>query len=128
MATVRRIFDLAAAIIFEQYGGDTDFDKYSPMLLEQLLVEAMPYENMIRRQAGKPLVELVPELTAIDDTEIDWDDRITRDALPSGLASRLMLDSPDKKAEMVIEYNRFVGALEDAAPAIPEVGDDGEED
>ena len=60
--------------------------------------------------------------------EIDWDDRITRDALPSGLASRLMLDSPDKKAEMVIEYNRFVGALEDAAPAIPEVGDDGEED
>ena len=53
MATVRRIFDLAAAIIFEQYGGDTDFDKYSPMLLEQLLVEAMPYENMIRRQAGK---------------------------------------------------------------------------
>ncbi len=128
MATVRRIFDLAAAIIFEQYGGDTDFDKYSPMLLEQLLVEAMPYENMIRRQAGKPLVEHVPELTAIDDTEIDWDDRITRDALPSGLASRLMLDSPDKKAEMVIEYNRFVGALEDAAPAIPEVGDDGEED
>lgn len=128
MATVRRIFDLAAAIIFEQYGGDTDFDKYSPMLLEQLLVEAMPYENMIRRQAGKPLVERVPELTAIDDTEIDWDDRITRDALPSGLASRLMLDSPDKKAEMVIEYNRFVGALEDAAPAIPEVGDDGEED
>ena len=128
MATVRRIFDLAAAIIFEQYGWDTDFDKYSPMLLEQLLVEAMPYENMIRRQAGKPLVEHVPELTAIDDTEIDWDDRITRDALPSGLASRLMLDSPDKKAEMVIEYNRFVGALEDAAPAIPEVGDDGEED
>ena len=128
MATVRRIFDLAAAIIFEQYGGDTDFDKYSPMLLEQLLVEAMPYENMIRRQAGKPLVEHVPELTAIDATEIDWDDRITRDALPSGLASRLMLDSPDKKAEMVIEYNRFVGALEDAAPAIPEVGDDGEED
>ena len=128
MATVRRIFDLAAAIIFEQYGGDTDFDKYSPMLLEQLLVEAMPYENTIRRQAGKPLVEHVPELTAIDDTEIDWDDRITRDALPSGLASRLMLDSPDKKAEMVIEYNRFVGALEDAAPAIPEVGDDAESD
>ena len=128
MATVRRIFDLAAAIIFEQYGGDTDFDKYSPMLLEQLLVEAMPYENTIRRQAGKPLIEHVPELSAIDDTEIDWDDRITRDALPSGLASRLMLDSPDKKAEMVIEYNRFVGALEDAAPAIPEVGDDGEED
>lgn len=125
MATVRRIFDLAAAIIFEQYGGDTDFDKYSPMLLEQLLVEALPYENMIRRQAGKPLVEHVPEVTAIDDTEIDWDDRITRDALPSGLASRLMADSPDKKAEMVIEYNRFVGALEDAAPAIPEVGDDG---
>ena len=40
-------------------------------------------------------------------------------------AGKQMLDSPDKKAEMVIEYNRFVGALEDAAPAISEVGDDG---
>lgn len=60
------------------------------------------------------------------DTVIDWDDRITRIALPSGLASRLMADSPDKKAEMVIEYNKFVAALEDAAPAIPEVGEDAE--
>lgn len=126
MATVRRIFDLAAAIVFEQYGGDTDFDKYSPLLLEQMMMEALPYENMIRRQKGMPLVEQVPELTAIDETVIDWDDRITRIALPSGLASRLMADSPDKKAEMVIEYNKFVAALEDAAPAIPEVGEDAE--
>ena len=42
MATVRRIFDLAAAIVFEQYGGDTDFDKYSPLLLEQMMMEALP--------------------------------------------------------------------------------------
>lgn len=48
MATVRRVFDLAAAIVFEQYGGDTDFDKYSPLLLEQMLMEALPYYDRYR--------------------------------------------------------------------------------
>ena len=48
MATVRKIFDLAAAILFTSKGGDTDYDTYSPLLLERLLIEALPYENAIR--------------------------------------------------------------------------------
>lgn len=46
--TVRKIFDLAAAILFTSKGGDTDYDQYSPLLLERLLIEALPYENCIR--------------------------------------------------------------------------------
>ena len=47
MASIRRIFDLAAAILFEEYGGDSDFDKFSPLLLERLLVEGhdLPKEH-----------------------------------------------------------------------------------
>lgn len=112
MATVRKIFDLAAAVLFTKYGEDTDYDTFSPMLLESLLVTAMPYENLIRRRNGKELLETVPELSKVDNTEIDWDDRITRFALPCGLASRLLADEPGMKAETVIEYNRFVEALE----------------
>ena len=106
--TVRKIFDLAAAILFTSKGGDTDYDQYSPLLFERLLIEALPYENAIR----------APEINAIDDTVLDWDDRITRGALPHGLASALMIDEEDKQAQMVLEHNYFVEALEDAAPAV----------
>ena len=76
--TVRKIFDLAAAILFTSKGGDTDYDQYSPLLLERLLIEALPH----------------------------------------GLASALMIDEEDKQAQMVLEHNYFVEALEDAAPAV----------
>lgn len=119
MATTKKIFDLAAAILFESKGGDADFDKYAPLFLEQLLMEALPYENQIREYEGRERVQTVPEVTAIDElTVIDWDDRITRGALPHGLASRFMGDDNNKKAEAVIEYNLFLQLLEDAAPAI----------
>ena len=64
MATVRKIFELAAAILFEEKGTDDDFDKYAPRFLERLLVEALPYENMIRRQAGRAALEALPEVPA----------------------------------------------------------------
>ena len=118
MATVRRIFDLAAAILFTSKGGDTDFDQYSPFLLERLLIEALPYENAIRAASGREPLSTVPEINAIDNTEIDWDDRITRGALPHGLASALLIDDLDKQAQMVLERNYFVEQLEDAAPAV----------
>ncbi|MFR3787393.1 MAG: hypothetical protein ACLTWR_08900 [Agathobaculum desmolans] len=123
MATIRKIYDLAAAILFSSQGTDADFDKYAPLFLERLLMEALPYENMIRAQRGEPCLQIAPEVTAIDETEIDWDDRITRSALPHGLVSCFMADEADKKAEMVMEYNKFVQALEEAAPALPEVAE-----
>lgn len=116
--TVRKIFDLAAAILFTSKGGDTDYDQYSPLLLERLLIEALPYENCIRAASGREELTSTPEINAIDDTVLDWDDRITRGALPHGLASALMIDEEDKQAQMVLEHNYFVEALEDAAPAV----------
>ena len=127
MATVRKIFDLAAAILFTSKGGDTDYDTYSPLLLERLLIEALPYENAIRAQRGDEELTSAPEITTIDSTVLDWDDRITRGALPHGLASALMIDEEDKQAQMVLERNYFVEALEEAAPAVLGYGDGDEE-
>lgn len=124
MATTQKIFNLAAAILFESRGGDADFDKYAPLFLEQLLMEALPYENHIRAHQGRELLATAPEVNAIDDqTEIDWDDRITRGALPHGLASKFMGDDNNKKAEAVIEYNKFLQMLEEAAPALLSYGE-----
>ncbi len=117
MATVRKIFDLAGAILFTKFREDIDCDAFSPMLLESLMVIALPYENLIRRRKGKAPLETSPEILQIDNTEIDWDDRITRLALPCGLASRLLAGEPGMKAEAVIEYNRFIEALKDTQSA-----------
>ena len=127
MATVRKIFDRAAAILFTSKGGDTDYDTYSPLLLERLLIEALPYENAIRAADGREELASTPEINATDDTVIDWDDRITRGALPHGLASALMIDEEDKQAQMVLERNYFVEALEEATPAVLGYGDGDEE-
>lgn len=124
MATVRKIFELAAAILFTSKGGDTDYDQYSPLLLERLLMESLPYENAIRAADGREELRTAPEVNSIDDTVIDWDDRITRGALPHGLASALMIDEEDKQAQMVLERNYFVQALEDCAPAVLGYGEE----
>ena len=124
MATVRKIFDLAAAILFTSKGGDTDYDTYSPLLLERLLIEALPYENAIRAQRGDEELTSAPEITTIDSTVLDWDDRITRVALPWGLAAALLFDDENRKAESVMFRNEFVSALEDAAPAVPDYGEE----
>ena len=120
--TIKRIYTLALAKIIEAPGTDVDFDSYSPTLLDSLLVEALPYENAIRAQRGDEELTSTPEVTAIDSTALDWDDRITRVALPWGLAAALLFDDENRKAESVMFRNEFVSALEDAAPAVPDYG------
>jgi hypothetical protein len=118
--TIKRIYTLALAKIIEAPGTDVDFDSYSPTLLDSLLVEALPYENAIRAQRGDEELTSAPEITTIDSTVLDWDDRITRVALPWGLAAALLFDDENRKAESVMFRNEFVSALEDAAPAVPD--------
>lgn len=120
--TIKRIYTLALAKIIEAPGTDVDFDSYSPTLLDSLLVEAMPYENAIRAQRGDAELTSTPEVTTIDSTVLDWDDQITRVALPWGLAAALLFDDENRKAESVMFRNEFVSALEDAAPAVPDYG------
>ena len=122
--TIKRIYTLALAKIIEAPGTDVDFDSYSPTLLDSLLVEAMPYENAIRAQRGDAELTSTPEVTAIDSTALDWDDRITRVALPWGLAASLLFDDENRKAESVMFRNEFVSALEDSAPAVPDYGEE----
>lgn len=120
--TIKRIYTLALAKIIEAPGTDVDFDSYSPTLLDSLLVEALPYENAIRAQRGDAELTSSPEIMTIDGTVLDWDDRITRVALPWGLAAALLFDDENRKAESVMFRNEFVSALEDAAPAVPDYG------
>lgn len=118
MTTVKRIYELALAKIFEAPGNDEDFDAYSPAILDALLLEALPYENQIRENAGRERLEIAPEIAAIDSTPLDWDDRICRVALPYGLASVLLSDDQSTMAQSVMLRNEFLAQLEQIAPAV----------
>lgn len=122
--TIRQLYDMAVAILFERYGGDDDFDQLSPQFLSRMLQEALPYENQIREYQGREKLKSAPMITLIDDTVLDWDDNICKNALVHGLASCLLGDESNKQAEALIEYNKFVQALDDATPAIPDWGED----
>ena len=41
-----------------------------------------------------------------------------------GLAAALLFDDENRKAESVMFRNEFVSALEDAAPAVPDYGEE----
>lgn len=119
-ATVREIYKLALAKLFEKENEDADFQTACPMLLNQLLMQALPYENMIRRADGREVIEPweVPWYDSITDDEIGWDERILRAAIPDALAGLFMADDDSKKTEAVMQYNRFVQQLSETAPAV----------
>ena len=130
--TAERIYEIACHGVFTAADDDEDFRSFSPALLTMCMLEALPYENMIRAIDGKtPLrAEDIPDLTAVDDTKIDmFDPRIVRLALPYGLKACLLEDDGSRKAEAVLYRNRFIETLSDIAPAVFEdLVDSGEED
>ena len=119
--TVERIYEIACHGVFTAADDDEDFKSYSPAFLSSCMIEALPYENMIRRAEGRELLRAdeIPDLTEIDETEIDlFDARIVRLALPYGLKAYLLEDDGSRKAEAVMYRNRFIETLGDIAPAV----------
>lgn len=114
--TVKAVFQRALAHIFESPGGDADFDNYSPHILDNLILQCLPYENAVRSAQGRDTLQSAPLIEAIDETALDFDDRITRIALPYGLASALLMDDESRKTDSVLFWNKFVDALENLAP------------
>lgn len=119
--TVERIYEIACHGVFAAADDDEDFKAFSPAFLSSCMIEALPYENMIRQHEGRELLTAreIPDLTEIDETEIDlFDERIVRLALPYGLKAYLLEDDGGRKAEAVMYRNRFVETLQDIAPAV----------
>ena len=116
--TVKEVYRAALARVFESPGSDEDYDAYSPVLLDSLLAEALPYENAIRRSRGQPVLGRAPRVDKIDDTELDYDERICRVALPFGLAAVILADDESRKSESLLARNEYIGALQDAAPGV----------
>lgn len=119
--TVERIYEIACHGVFTAADDDEDFKSFSPAFLSSCMIEALPYENMIRKHEGRELLQVVeiPDYDEIDETEVDmFDERIVRLALPYGLKAYLLEDDGSRKAEAVMYRNRFIETLADIAPAV----------
>lgn len=118
--TVRQIYQLALSILFEEEDSDPDFKRSFPFFLSKSLMQVLPYENQVRRFQGKELMEPedVPVITEINDDTLPYDERFLRTAIPDGIAGLFMADDDSKKAESVMQYNKFVTQCEEIAPAV----------
>ena len=117
--TVRRIYQLSLALLFEKENEDPDFLAAYPLLLSKVLMQVLPYENMVRIVDGRPELapEDVPFIEDVTEDELPFDERFLRTAVPDGIAGLFMADDDFKKAEAVMQYNKFVTQCQEIAPA-----------
>lgn len=116
--TALEIFQLASALMYETTSDDADSKKFSVQFLNIHLQECLPAENSIRRFKGTTELTAAPWITALE-TTIDFDDKITRGALPYALAYHFYLEArdPATAAAMKMEYEN---ALSRASVCIEE--------
>lgn len=109
------IYKLTCAIMFENEGEDSAFEKKFPPLLNVLCEESLPYENSARETLGKEHLPTAPNVVS-GETEIPFCDAICRVALPYGLASLFWQDDGENY-NSALYRERYIAALSDAARA-----------
>ena len=110
--TGQEVFKRASAFLYEQPGDAEDSQRFSIDFLNVLLIEALPYENSIRRFEGAEELELAPQLTGLNE-EIPYHYAISGLALPYGLASALFEEDLDNYRGQMYR-NRYIQALYDS--------------
>ena len=113
---VKEIYETALSFLFEAPNEDKSFKENTPKLLNVLLVEALPYENSIRKSNGQVEAPMAPVVKTLDD-EVPFSDSICRLALPYGLCSHFYTDEGDSYRSQ--DYRlRFIDALNELSKAI----------
>lgn len=110
--TGQEIFKRASAFIYEQPGDAEDSQRFSVDFLNVLLIEALPYENSIRRFEGKEELTNAPQIKGLSE-DIPYHDEIAGLALPYGLVSPLFEEDLDNYRGQMYR-NRYIQALYDS--------------
>lgn len=119
--TIRQLYEMSCALIFETPDDDEDLKTGFPHILNQILAEAVDYENQFRRLDGETLlrVEDIPLYQSADSNEmLPFHEKLCRAALPLGIKAGLLQEDGSKQAEAVMEYNKYITALNDLTPAV----------
>ena len=112
MTTENDIYAVALSYIGETSTTMPDLNGFVLGWINQLLQEALPYENSVRERNEDTLLTTAPTLTSLTDT-VSYCDDITRIALPYGLAVYVYQDDDDKQFSIMYRQ-KFINALKDA--------------
>ena len=107
--TANDVYTLALSFLGERPADNDMKNYYAIPWLNMLLHECLPYENSMRAFNGTAKLLTAPTLTALTDT-IDYQDSITRVALPYGLAS-LVFQDDDNEYRAEKYRNLYTSAL-----------------
>ena len=114
--TGEEIFRRACAYLAGSPEENEDLKPAALEWLNALLAEALPYEQAYCRVMGLPVPERAPALTDLSQ-EVEMCQDILGIALPYGVASYLFLE--DEQNSWASSFrNRFIAALQEAAPAV----------
>ena len=119
--TVKQLYSAACRLIYEVPFDDEDLKDGFPAILNQILAEALGYENQFRRLEKMPLLKIedIPLYeSADDDSEIPFHEILCRAALPLGVKAGLLEENVNKGAEAAQAYNKYVTALSEITPAV----------
>lgn len=128
--TVKQLYQMASWMTLEAPDYDDDLKSAFPHILNQILAEALDYENQFRRLENMPLLktEDIPLYdNADDERELPFHEILCRSALPLGIKAAFFEGESLLKAESVLTYNKYVSALQELTPAVfVEIGSEDE--
>ncbi len=113
--TGQEILKITLDLLYEE---TNEYDIYAVSILNMMIAELFETENHIRRAAGKEPLKETPYLAELKE-EVPYDERLTRGAMPFGLASYIVLDDNDMGR---VGYFRqlYVNAVNGASKTLPE--------
>ena len=96
--TVKELYELTKAMMFEK-ATSRDYDNYYIPWINVLLSENLDIENMMLRAEGDTPLDDIPSVSADTDV-LPYHDRICREVLPYGLASKFFIDDDLSKYDI----------------------------
>lgn len=110
--TAQKLLDNALALILTSSAITPEYSACAVPLMNQILAEMAPYDNMIRAEHGLPRQDGMFILGLGD--ELPCQDRLASAAMPYGLAAKLLIDD-DELAKAAFFHNQYISACEMAA-------------
>lgn len=120
--TANDIFKTGAALIAERTGDDPDSAHFTPVYLSIILQECLDAENSIRASENRPLLARAPLIDNLAEA-VDYDDRLTRVAIPYALAAHYYRESGDGYHEMQFRAEYISAVEESKRPSVGVITD-----
>lgn len=112
------ILTSAMALMFEERQRNPDYVKYAPQYINMLLPETLGVNNQLRKIKGKEPMEAPPIISTLED-DVDYEDELTRTALPWGLAAWLLMG--DEEGRYPDYMTMYVQKVNEATRVVPEL-------